>query len=194
MMLVFAVKADDLFAGINALGIGLKPQLHAAVEEVDIVHDGLTHHFSGSLGGLHRVQVQNTAQVDNLLHLAHSSFDSKNYSQAEAFCNQVIAIDGANYEAWKLKGEAINYQITGKNDRITEVYNCIMTSYNVLDEDGQDEHREEVLESLRICLEGEIDFVLKLFRQYVTQFHQDTTSYLQSMLIKHQQFHIVYTR
>ena len=109
------------------------------------------------------VQVKNAAQLENLLNLAHSSFDSKNYAQAEEFCNQVIAMDAVNYDAWKLKGEAINYQITAKNQRILEVYNCIMTSYKVLDEAGKEEHREEILDSLRTCLEGEIDFWLEQF-------------------------------
>lgn len=110
------------------------------------------------------VAVKNTAQLENLLRLAQSSYESKNYAQAEEFCNQVIAMDSANYEAWKIKGEAINFQITGTNDRITEVYNCIMTSYKVLDEAGKDEHREEILASLRGCLEGEIDFAFNLFK------------------------------
>ena len=78
------------------------------------------------------VEVKNAAQLENLLNLANSSFESKNYAQAEEFCNQVIAMDDKNYEAWKLKGEAINYQINAKNQRISEVYNCIMTSYRVL--------------------------------------------------------------
>lgn len=110
------------------------------------------------------VQVTNAAQLDNLISLAKKSYDSKNYAQAEEFCNQIIAMDGRNYFAWKLKGEAINYQITGENDRIEEVYNCIMTSYEVLDDAGKEEHREEILKALRVCLEGEIDFTLGLLR------------------------------
>ena len=109
------------------------------------------------------VQVANTAQLDNLLKLAQSAYESKNYAKAEEFCNQIIAMDSSCYEAWKLKGEAINYQISLTNDRITEVYNCIMTSYRVLDEAGKEKHREEVLKALRDCLEGEITFVLKQF-------------------------------
>lgn len=69
------------------------------------------------------VEVKNAAQLENLLNLANSSFESENYAQAEEFCNQVIAMDDKNYEAWKLKGEAINYQINSKNQRILEVYN-----------------------------------------------------------------------
>lgn len=38
------------------------------------------------------VQVQNAAQLENLLNMAQSSFDSKNYAKAEEFCNQVIAV------------------------------------------------------------------------------------------------------
>lgn len=109
------------------------------------------------------VAVKNAAQLDNLLNLAHSSFDSKNYSQAEEFCNQVIAMDDQNYEAWKLKGEAINYQINANNQRILEVFNCIMTSYRVLDEEQKKEKKYEILSSLKDCFEGEVDFWLKQF-------------------------------
>ena len=109
------------------------------------------------------VQVQNAAQLENLLKLAHSSFDSKNYAQAEEFCNQVIAMDDQNYDAWKLKGEAINYQINSNNQRILEVYNCIMTSYHVLDDEQKEEKKHEILSSLKDCFEGEVDFWLKQF-------------------------------
>lgn len=109
------------------------------------------------------VQVQNAAQLENLLKLAHSSFDSKNYAQAEEFCNQVIAMDDQNYDAWKLKGEAINYQINANNQRILEVYNCIMTSYRVLNDEQKEEKKHEILSSLKDCFEGEVDFWLKQF-------------------------------
>ncbi|GEM_PF-443168 len=109
------------------------------------------------------VTVQNAAQLDNLLNMAQSSFDSKNYPKAEEFCNQVIAMDDKNYKAWKLKGEAINYQITSTNQRILEVYNCIMTSYRVLDDAGKEEKKHEIIRSLKTCFEGEVDFWLKQF-------------------------------
>ena len=109
------------------------------------------------------VQVKNMAQMENLLNLARSSFESKNYAQAEEFCNQVIAIDDKNYDAWKLKGEAINYQITAKNPRILEVYNCIMTSYRILPEEEKETKKYEILSSLKTCFEGEIDFWIKQF-------------------------------
>lgn len=109
------------------------------------------------------VEVKNAAQLENLLNLANSSFESKNYAQAEEFCNQVIAMDDKNYEAWKLKGEAINYQINAKNQRILEVYNCIMTSYRVLPDEEKAIKKYEIISSLKTCFEGEVYFWLKQF-------------------------------
>ena len=84
------------------------------------------------------VEVKNAAQLENLLNLAKSSFESQNYEQAESFCNQVIAMDDKNYEAWKLKGEAVNYRTTAVNDRILEAHNCIMTAFNLLSEEEKE--------------------------------------------------------
>lgn len=107
------------------------------------------------------VQVSNAAQLENLLNLAQSSYDSKNYAQAEEFCNKVIAIDAQNFEAWKLKGMAVNYQITASNPRLLEVYNCLMTAYRVLDDKGKAQKRAQIMTQLRECFEGEIEFWLK---------------------------------
>ena len=109
------------------------------------------------------VSVKNAAQLENLLNLAQSSYDSKNYAQAEAFCNQVIAMDSTNFDAWLLKGRAINYQINAKNQRILEVYNCIMTAYQVLDDAGKKKNAKGILSILKTCFEGEVDFWLQQF-------------------------------
>lgn len=109
------------------------------------------------------INVHNAAQLENLLNLARNSFDSKNYAQAEAFCNQIIAMNDKHYEAWKLKGESINFQISATNPRILEVYNCIMTSYRVLDSKQKEEKRHEILASLKTCFEGEVEFWLQQF-------------------------------
>ena len=117
--------------------------------------------------------MNNKAQLDNLLNLARSSFESKNYSQAEEFCNQVLAMDSQHYEAWKLKGEAINYQIGAKNQRIAEVYNCMMTAYRVCDEADKLVNRYEILSTLKTCFEGEVDFWLKQFEAARQKAKQD---------------------
>lgn len=109
------------------------------------------------------VEVKNAAQLENLLNLAKSSFTSKNYAQAENFCNQVIAMDDKNYDAWKLKGEAINFQINSTNQRILEVYNCIMTSYRILSDEEKEVKKYEIIASLKMCFEGEVEFWLERF-------------------------------
>lgn len=111
------------------------------------------------------VEVKNAAQLENLLNLAKSSFTSKNYAQAENFCNQVIAMDDKNYEAWKLKGEAVNYQTTAVNDRILEAHNCIMTAFNLLSEEEKEIKKYDILASLKNCYESEVYFWLKQFEE-----------------------------
>ncbi len=107
------------------------------------------------------VNVKNAAQLENLLNLAKSSYESKNFAQTEAFCNQIIAIDNTSYEAWKLKGLAINYQVNSKNQRILEAYNCIMTSYRILPDQEKPAKKKETINLLIICFESEVEFWLK---------------------------------
>ena len=108
-------------------------------------------------------QIDSAKDISNLLALARSSFESKNYSQAEEFCNQAIAIDGTCFAAWKLKGEAINYQISANNQRILEAYNCVMKAYDVLGEAEKEDKKYEVLSSLKDLMEGEVTFWTKQF-------------------------------
>ena len=112
------------------------------------------------------VQVSNAAQVENLMKMAQSAYDSKNYAKAEDFCDQVIAMDSGNYEAWKLKGEAINYQITAKNPRILEVYNCLMSAYRTLESADEGEKKgkaDELMRTMKVCMEGEVNFWVDQF-------------------------------
>lgn len=129
------------------------------------------------------VKIQNAAQLENLLNLAHSSFDSKNYAKAEDFCNQVIAMDDKNYDAWKLKGESINNQISSNNPRIEEVFNCILTAFRVLSNEEKVLKKEELLKSIRNCLEGEVIFWVHLVeknRPSATTVGKVKTSYIDS--------------
>ena len=113
------------------------------------------------------VQVANAAKATNLLKMAQSSFESKNYAKAEEFCDQALAIDDKNYEAWRLKGEAIYYQITTTNDRILEVYNCLMTAYRMFRDfytgNDRDTRIHVVTHSLKECMENFVCFWAKQF-------------------------------
>lgn len=97
------------------------------------------------------VTVKNAPKVKSLLKLAQSSFDSENYAKCEDFCNQIIAMDAQNFEAWKLKGDAICYQLNDDNRREVEAYNCIIVSYNLLDGNKKEENMNDILFSLEEC-------------------------------------------
>lgn len=107
------------------------------------------------------VQVVNSAQLENLINLAKSSIESKNYAKAEDFCNQALAMDDQSYDAWKLKAEAVNGQIGSQNPRIDEVYNCIMTAYDVSSEEEKQKRSSELISWLLINFQGEISFWLQ---------------------------------
>ncbi|MBR3098182.1 MAG: hypothetical protein IKH18_01230 [Clostridia bacterium] len=113
------------------------------------------------------VQIANAAQVSNLLKMAHSAFDSKNPTKAEEFCDQVIAMDDKNVEAWLLKGQAIHFQLTMENCRILEAYNCIMAAYRALNPNLEEEEKnkktEEIIKALKECLEVNLSFWINNF-------------------------------
>lgn len=109
------------------------------------------------------VEVSNMANIGNLLKLANSAYDSKNYKEAERICNEIIGLDSNNYEAWFLKGQAINLQINANNPRVLEVYNCVMTAYRSLEEDKKEEKRHEILDFIVDCFMEEANFWLNNF-------------------------------
>ncbi len=110
------------------------------------------------------VQVSNAAQVSNLLNMARNAYDSKNYVKTEEFCDQALAMDDKNYNAWKLKAEAINCQTSSDNPRMLEAYNCLMTAYRVIGNSVDKKDRtHEIVQTFHDCIEGEIYFWLKQF-------------------------------
>ena len=70
------------------------------------------------------VKVDDTARTENYLILAKNACDSKNYLEAENYCNKVIEIEPSNYDAWMFKGYATGWQSTFSNLRIEEAINC----------------------------------------------------------------------
>ena len=109
------------------------------------------------------VEASNMANIENLLKLANSAYDSKNYKEAEKACNEIIRLDSNNYEAWLLKGKAVNLQINANNPRVLEVYNCVMTAYRSLDESRKEEKSLEILDFMVDCFMEEANFWLNNF-------------------------------
>ena len=106
---------------------------------------------------------KDTSKSSNLFKLAQSSFDSKNYAKAEDFCNQVIAIDDKNYDAWKLKAEAVGFQTTVDNTRIEEIVNCLMNAYNSLDDKEKKEKKNETINKIYEYYKSDVEFNLTTF-------------------------------
>jgi len=96
--------------------------------------------------------VKDNPQVLNLLELARVSLSSNNNAEAEKFCNQVIAIDAQNFEAWKMKGDAVAPQNTTDTPRALEVYNCYITAYRVLPQEEKAGHKREIIDAIKNCL------------------------------------------
>ena len=102
-------------------------------------------------------------QVDNLMNLAKNSFDSKNFSKAEEYCNKVIEVDSENYDAWLLKGDAVsNQSAPSTNDRSDEVYNCFITAYRVLGDKDKEKKRESILSKLYVSSLAQLTVCVQL--------------------------------
>ena len=62
----------------------------------------------------------NQQQLENILFLANSACEAKNYAETEKFCNQAIVLDSKCWKAWLLKGKAVGWQSEIDNLRIEE--------------------------------------------------------------------------
>lgn len=112
------------------------------------------------------VNVANVAQTENLLQLAKQSYDSKNYVKAEDFCNQVLAIDNINYEAWQLKGSSIMFQISTTDPRSEEAINCLIMAYNVIrGTEIEEEKRNEIFTNINSFLVLNVNFHLSMMEE-----------------------------
>lgn len=72
------------------------------------------------------VKIDNSKTVENYINIAQSSYNVKNYAEAEAYCNKALENDLENYVAWALKGKAAGWQSTPVFPRIEESTKCFM--------------------------------------------------------------------
>ena len=66
------------------------------------------------------VKIDQSSSIEKYFLLAQNAFESKNYSEAEKYCNRVIEIDENNWEAWFIKGKAVGRNSTIANFRLSE--------------------------------------------------------------------------
>jgi tetratricopeptide (TPR) repeat protein len=70
------------------------------------------------------VNVNNLANVENLLKLADNAAEASNQKEAEDYANRVLELSADNYKAWLIKGNAAGWQSTIKNNRFAESVEC----------------------------------------------------------------------
>ena len=63
------------------------------------------------------VHVDNAHLIENFLSMAQDAYSTKNYAEAERYCNKVLENDPSHAEASFLKGKAVGWQSTINNFR-----------------------------------------------------------------------------
>src|SRR5687768_10017600 len=103
------------------------------------------------------IQAAATATVPNLMKLARTALQSKNFKEAYEYFTRVLEADTDNWEAWAGKGEASGSMFEPQQVRLTEVVTCFANALaSVPDEE-------------RSCLEERAaKFVDKIVGRYYT--------------------------
>ena len=83
----------------------------------------------------------NIQMIENLFILSENAYDSENYVDAENYANRVIEIDGANSDAWLMKGNCAARQSTPSNFRFLEAINCWNTCLQNSDKDEYEDYQ-----------------------------------------------------
>ena len=114
------IKKDDFWVCENCGGKYTTEEARKLLVEVDI---------TGST-----IYVENNAKFDNLLKLAKSALEGKNYPEAERQTNTALTMQTDNYEAYVIKARAIKAQSNDSNRRIREAFNCYISACKLLNE------------------------------------------------------------
>lgn len=84
------------------------------------------------------VKVDNSAAIENYLDMARNAIDAGNNKEADEYCNKIIEMDTANWEAWLIKGRAVGWQSTLGNNRVGETINAFSKALENCPEDMKD--------------------------------------------------------
>ncbi len=94
------------------------------------------------------VKVDNSAAVENYLDMARNALDAGNNKEADDYCNRIIEMDTANWEAWFIKGKAVGWQSTLGNIRIPETINAFSKALDNCPEDKKKDLGEQCQQEL----------------------------------------------
>ena len=84
------------------------------------------------------VKVDNSAAIENYLDMARNAIDAGNNKEADEYCNKIIEMDTANWEAWLINGRAVGWQSTLGNNRVGETINAFSKALENCPEDMKD--------------------------------------------------------
>lgn len=94
----------------------------------------------------------NQQQIENLLVLASTAFESANNEETERCCNKAIELDVTCYKAWLLKGQAIGWESTYDSPRVEEGANAMRKAVDFAPEEEKEEVAKQALHAIKnIC-------------------------------------------
>lgn len=91
----------------------------------------------------------NQAQIDNILVMATTAYEAKNYADAENYCDKAIELDATCYKAWYLKGEAVGWQSNIDNIRIESAADFFSKAIEFAPEEEKDDMEIQAVEELK---------------------------------------------
>ena len=90
------------------------------------------------------VRVENQSNVDGLMRIAKTAFESENYEKAIDKCDEIISMSSNNYDAWKLKADALVNVSTKSGNPGLEAYNSLMNAFRSLNGNATDYQKEDI--------------------------------------------------
>ena len=94
------------------------------------------------------VKVDNSSSIGNYLEMAKNAFANEKNAEAETYCNRILEMDLFNWEAWKIKGNAVGYQSTIYKPRIKEAVTCFAKGFEYCPEDKRNEYTKDCVSNI----------------------------------------------
>lgn len=95
-----------------------------------------------------KVKIDRNDNISNYYTMAETAYKSKNYSEAESYCNKIIEIDLNHYQAWLLKGKSAGWQSTVGNKRFAESISCFINAIKNAPDDKKEEVAKDSFEEI----------------------------------------------
>ena len=105
----------------------------------------------------------NQEQIDNILMLATTAYESSNHAEAESYCNRAIEMDATGYKAWFLKGKAVGWSSTWDKPRIQEASHSFCKAIDFAPEEEKETLKNEAVEELKNLGLAHIDLCRQRF-------------------------------